>query len=121
MLKKMIISGIAIAFLILIAGCAARINEVMKSWEGHHISDLIASWGPPQQIMDDGRGNKIYIYSSTRTIVSPGYSTTNVYGSYGYATGTSVYYPPTSSSYNAFRMFWVNEGGYIFKWSWRGL
>ena len=38
-------------------------TAIMKSWEGAHISRLIRSWGPPQEIVSDGAGGRIYIYS----------------------------------------------------------
>jgi hypothetical protein len=60
-----------------IPGCAS-INKTMQSWVGNHQSDLIANWGPPQQVMDDGRGGKIFIYFTTRSFTSPGHSTTTV-------------------------------------------
>ena len=123
-----IFSLILVLVLLLFTGCAS-INKTMQSWMGHHQSDLIASWGPPQQIMDDGQGGKIFIYFSTRTFTSPGHSTTTVTGSaygtehytYGSATGYTTYAPPQTSSYNAYRMFWVDKNGYIYRWAWRGL
>ena len=111
-----------------ISGCSS-INKNMQSWMRHHQSDLIASWGPPQQVMDDGRGGKIFIYSTTRSFTSPGHSTTTVTGSaygsgnyaYGSATGYTSYTPPQTSSYNAYRMFWIDSNGYVYRWAWRGL
>lgn len=113
----------------LLTGCASRINETMESWVGHHQSDLIASWGPPQQIMDDGSGGRILIYTQNRTFTSPGTATTTTTGSaygagntvYGNATSTTTYNPPRTSGYQANRMFWVNSNGRIYRWSWKGL
>jgi hypothetical protein len=124
----MMVILILVLALLFISGCAS-INKTMQSWMGHHQSDLIASWGPPQQIMDDGQGGKIFIYSTTRTFTSPGHSTTTVSGSaygtgsyaYGTATGHTTYTPPQTSSYNAYRMFWIDKNGYIYRWAWRGL
>ena len=115
--------------LALVTGCAARINAIMQSWEGNHVSDLIASWGPPTQVVPDGSGGQILIYASTRAFTAPGYSTTTITGStygsgtyaYGQATGHTTYTPPTTTSYTAYRMFWVNEQGRIYRWAWRGL
>ena len=95
----------------------------------HHQSELIANWGPPQQIMDDGQGGKIFIYSATRNHTTQGRATTNVTGSaysvgdftYGNATGHTTYTPPQTSSYTAHRMFWINSNGYVYRWAWRGL
>ena len=111
-----------------LAGCAS-INETMQSWMGRHQSDLIASWGPPQQVMDDGQGGKIFVYTATRSYTSPGTATTTVsgsayaYGNTAYGTGTryTTYNPPQSHSYDAHRMFWIDPNGKIYRWSWKGL
>lgn len=109
----------------------------MQSWMGHHVSDLIASWGPPQQSISDGRGGQILIYSQVRQWQTPGQITTNTYGTanaygslygntytgnvYGSTQSTTTYTPPQTHGYNAQRMFWVNSKGGIYRWSWRGL
>jgi hypothetical protein len=119
---------IIIVVVCLFTGCAS-INKTMQLWMGHHQSDLIANWGPPQQVMDDGQGGKIFIYITTRTFTSPGHSTTTVTGSaygmgnyaYGTARGYTTYTPPQTTSYNACRMFWIDGNGYIYRWAWRGL
>src|SRR2546427_1328011 len=71
------------AFLLLVmlvamtgTGCVAHINEMMESWKGHNISELIASWGPPQQIIDVGDEGKIYVWAKVRSFTSPGTATT---------------------------------------------
>jgi len=106
-------------------GCTAHMNSVMKSWEGKHYSDLIASWGPPTQTLDDGQSGKIYCYQDTVSYTSPGYATTTgnayLYGNYGNYQGTTYYNPPQTQSYQRYRMFWVNQEGYVYRWSWRGL
>ena len=114
--------------MVILAGCAS-INKTMESWMGHDQSDLIANWGPPQQVMDDGRGGKIFVYTTTRSHTAPGSSTTTVTGSaygygdtvYGTATGHTTYNPPRTTSYNAYRMFWIDQTGRIYRWSWKGL
>lgn len=110
------------------SGCGS-IDKTMASWMGHHQSELIASWGPPHQTMDDGQGGKIFIYTATRSYTSPGTATTTVSGTAigsgnvvrGTATGYTTYNPPTTTSYNAYRMFWIDPGGRVYRWSWRGL
>ena len=115
-----------------LTGCAT-INKTMSSWMGHNVNDLIASWGPPQQIMSDGQGGQILIYSSARTYTTPGQATTNTYGTanaygnsnyvnvYGSATSTTTYNPPQTSGYTAQRMFWADRNGRLYRWSWKGL
>ena len=111
-----------------LVGCTS-LNETMESWVGHHRSDLIASWGPPQQVMDDGQGGEIFVYTTARSFTTPGTSTTTVAGSaygygnttYGTATGQTIYNPPQTTSYNAHRMFWIDQSGRIYRWSWKGM
>ena len=129
MLAKSIRISLILILILTLSACASRINKIMKSWEGHHASELIGSCGPPNQVMDDGYGGKILIYTQTRTFVSPGHSSTYATGSayssgnyiYGTATGHTTYTPATSHSYNAYRMFYINSNGYIYRWAWRGL
>lgn len=111
------------------AGCSAAVNQKMQSWDGKHYNDLIANWGAPQEVLDDGQGGKILIFSAQRTFTSPAYSTSTATGSgsligtnyYGSARGTTTSYPAQSSGYTASRMFWVNKDGYVYRWAWKGL
>ena len=110
--------------LLAFAGCAQNMNEIMKSWEGHHVSELVENWGPPAQIMDGGNGVKIYSYQSTVSYTTPGSSSTmgNVYtydhGSTYY--GSTTHSPSQTQTYQRYRMFWVNTKGYIYRWKWQG-
>ena len=114
-----------IVILLTLTSCVTRMNNIMKSWEGHHFSELIASWGPPSQILDDGQGGKIYCYQSTTSFTTPGssHTTGNVYSYGNTATyqGNTTYNAPQTHSYQRHRMFWVNSRGYIYRWSWRGM
>ena len=46
------------------AGCTS-ISKTMQAWVGHHFSELIAAWGPPDKTFSDGRGGQIFIYTRT--------------------------------------------------------
>ena len=50
--------------LTLVIGCGPSTKEIMNSWKGAHVSRLIRSWGPPQEITSDGLGGRIYIWRS---------------------------------------------------------
>jgi hypothetical protein len=110
-------------------GCAGRINKVMASWTNHHYSDLIASWGPPQQVYDDGRGGRMLVYTTQRSWTSPGTAVTRTTGRatsydnyiWGTATSRTTYNPPQTHGYTAYRVFWIDKRGYIYKWQWKGL
>lgn len=106
-----------------------RINKMMKSWTRAHYGNLIASWGPPQMVFDDGYGGRILIYTTQRVFIAPGKSTTYTTGSataydnyiWGSATSNTYYTPSRTYGYTAYRMFWINKEGYIYRWAWRGL
>ena len=116
-------------------GCA-HINKTMSSWMDHNVNDLLVSWGPPQETRSDGSGGQILIYTQSRQWTTPGTSTTNTYGSantygslygntysgntYGSATSNTTYTPPQTHGYNAYRMFWADENGRLYRWSWKG-
>jgi len=108
------------------SGC---ISQIMTSWENHHYGELIGSWGPPQQVFNDGYGGRILVYTESRAWVSPGKSNTYVTGNatiydnyiWGSATATTYYTPPQVYGYTAYRMFWINKQGIIYRWAWKGL
>ena len=110
-------------------GCAMGMNSTMDSWMGHHFSDVVGSWGPPQQVMDIGEGNRLFIWIEDRSQTTPGTTTTTQTGNatmagntaYGQGQTTTTYTPPTTSSYQATRTFWVNSEGIIYRWAWKGL
>jgi len=101
-------------------GCVS-VNKLMTSWENHHYSELIGSWGPPTQVYDDGQGGRILIYVYNRSYTTQGVSTTTTTGSgYGTATmydnniwgnvntstqSTTTYNPPQTYQYTSNRMF----------------
>ncbi len=136
MKKKLALLFIIVLLFHAITGCASMINAEMEPWNGRSMNDLVASWGPPSQIMSDGQGGQILIYSIDRTWVTPGQATTNtyenanIYGNtynntysgniYGTARSTTDYTPPQTNGYIALRMFWVDGSGRIYRWSWKG-
>ena len=107
----------------------AHLNSVMRSWEGSHYSSLIAEWGPPQQVFDDGSGGRILVYTSSRSWTVPGRATTQTRFNattsddyiWGTATSRTTFTPARVEGYTAYRMFWVGRSGRIYRWSWRGL
>jgi hypothetical protein len=99
---------------IILLGCVAHINNMMQSWVGHHQSELIASWGPPDQISTDGKGGSVLIYGSYVNLgQTPGQATIN---------GNQITYTaPQQNGYRRTRMFYVDKDGYIYSWRWQGL
>lgn len=111
------------------SSCAGRINNMMRSWEGAHYSDLIMRWGPPQGVYDDGQGGRILVYTTSRSWTTPGQATTNTslrattYDNmiWGQAQSITRFVPPQTQGYTAWRVFRINRSGIIYNWSWRGL
>ena len=113
-MKKLAILFLLVAT-IASSGCASRVNEIMQSWVGQHKGDLIASWGPPNQVASDGRGGEILIYGSYVDLgQTPGRATTDYWGNVTYTA-------PQKRGYQRTRMFYVNPEGYIYMWRWKGL
>ncbi|SRR6266581_1639184 len=121
--------GLALLIIVLSAIGCATINKNMESWVDHHYSELVMSWGPPQQVYDDGQGGRILVYTLNRQFTTPGQSTTTTTGHatiydnmiWGQAQSITTYQPPQTSGYTAFRSFRIDPRGYIYAWSWRGL
>ncbi|HNW40026.1 MAG TPA: hypothetical protein PKI44_06360 [Candidatus Omnitrophota bacterium] len=111
----------------------AELDFNMKTWVGYSANDLIASWGQPQQTLDDGQGGKMLIYTEERRYTTPGYSFSNTSGNFnsvwgrhhsGYSFGGSntfgVYTPPQTTRWTVSRTFWVNKEGKVYRWAWKG-
>jgi hypothetical protein len=125
-------AGVALCLLLALAagaGCAMGMSNTMDSWMGHHFSEVVGSWGPPQQIMDIGEGNRLFIWIEDRSYTTPGTTTTTQTGNatmagntaYGQGQTTTTYTPPQTTPMQATRTFWVNSEGIIYRWAWKGL
>lgn len=73
-------------------------RRVMDSWMGHHKSELIQSWGPPDRYESDGKGGEILIYESQQTRGAVIYGT---------------YYERTTYPY---KMFYADSNGKLYYW-----
>jgi len=106
----------------------SQFDKMINDWEGRNINDLIAELGPPNQLLDDGQGGKILIYTSTKNIHSYGDSFTTYQGSgqtyytsgstaYSTGSGTANTFTTPGHSYSRSRhqMFWVNDNGIIYR------
>ena len=98
--------------LIVAVGCAKPTAEIMDSWKGSHVSSLIRSWGPPQQIASDGLDGKIYIYSNVLH--------TSVTAPFRIVPGSKPILITKSASNSRTRMFWTDKDGYIYFWKAEG-
>lgn len=126
-MKKLI--GILAFSVLMMCGCAAHVTHIMNSWVGSSSSDLIAKWGPPSQVFNDGSGGTVMVWAYQRSYTVPGNATTNTTGSatlsgntvYGSSTSRTTYNPAQNYGWTAYRMFWVNQSGIVYRWAWRGL
>jgi hypothetical protein len=135
-MKRLVVLVVLAAFLVVVlVGCGPSLEEVrkeseataqrqqmeqeraMKSWLGHHKNKLIASWGPPTQMMDDGSGGNIYIYTQTVQLSFPG-STSSFHMPIGNM-GFAVTQPSAGMAINhsTHKMFWINSQGFVYDWS----
>ena len=141
MKTKRMIHRVAVFALIFFAGCVAteEMNKTMSTWEGHHVKELLASWGAPTSIASDGLGGQILTYNKSHRVYFPESETTD-YTSAAIATDSwsegdsalhpstrtpahtsTVYTPPESGRASRLRMFWVDSNGRIYRWSWKGV
>jgi len=93
-------------------------EKAMKSWLGYHKNYLIAGWGPPTQIMDDGSGGSIYIYTQTIQFSLPGSTSTvqmPLLGNMGLA--VSQQDAGAVIAHSTHRMFWINSEGFVYRWA----
>lgn len=116
---------IAILVILPLSSCSS-INKQMASWVGHHQSQLIQSWGPPQNAVPDGNGGQILIYSQNVNLgQTPGqmntYHSGNIMGGMYSGNSTTSYTLPQQNTYSRTRMFYVNSEGVIYNWRWQGL
>lgn len=104
------------------AGCTSvNVSQTMQAWVGHHYSELIVAWGPPDRKFSDGRGGQIFIYTRTLPWVPPATSTTtyqqNVTRGSVIGQSTTVYDPAVLRQYTSYRMFWIDKDGIIYSWA----
>ena len=85
--------------ILMVSGCA---SQIMKSYIGHPVTDVIADYGPPTAGYETGKNEKMLIWERHRMHVNPGtsYTTGSVYG-YGNSAsyfGNTYTTPATVSS-----------------------
>lgn len=124
--ERQILAGVvAVAGGLLIVYIFYQIDKgqraAMESWKGVHISELIRSAGPPREIVSDGMGGHIYIWSKSINVPLSKKSaecrgTATVIGDTLYYQEKTKITPATNIKYKKVRMFWVNSQGIIYHW-----
>ena len=138
-MKRPTLTLLCLIALVALAGCTSP-DAAMKSFLGLHSSELVAQWGPPQDKTPDGDGGEVWSYSELRQWTTPGQanitvngtrnSSGSIYGNpYGatyqgnssvYGNATTTYTPSQTHSYTARRSFFINSGGVIYRYAWKG-
>ena len=125
MKSKLVVFPLITVFIL--NGCGPPTAEIMNSWHGSHVSELIRSWGPPHEITTDGLNGHVYIWIKDINIPlsepeeeTKGTITYNPYlDQYSIETKTT-YKEPVVIEGQKLRMFWVNEDGIIYTWKAKG-
>lgn len=115
-------------FIILLAGCATsqRYQEILTSWHGADMEQIINVWGYPDREMVAPNGNKVYVYAWAKTAQLPAQytpGTTSVTTRNGNTTVTSTpstYLPGETIELECTTWFEVNANNIIIKSSFRG-
>ena len=139
-MMKPLLTALLFLCLLSLAGCIGP-DEAMKSFLNHPKADLLAAWGPPNNVMPDGNGGEVWTYFQDRQWTTPGQANTTAYSNgntYGtayanpngatyqgntstYGSATTTYTPPQTHNYTARRTFCINSDGIIYRYSWQGL
>jgi hypothetical protein len=105
-MKKLIV----VLALVFVVGCQNP-QKIAASWEGHNINDLIASWGAPNQVIDNGSDGKIMVWRRSHSFQMQGTADTTYIGSSAYTT----YSPGQTLQFSSSMTFWVNPQGTIYR------
>ena len=93
-------SLVAVAMTLILGACATQrgFEQLLHSWRGQDINNLIVKWGPPNSTFKMPNGNVIYTYERSRVsstpvyqtpiYTTPSHTTVNVIGNTAYATTT---------------------------------
>lgn len=106
-----LIRSITVVAALLSAGCATnqKYSEILDSWDGENVNDLISSWGPPSNEYRKPDGDLMYTWLSVG-----GTQVTANYNHYlNMVTANSVTYWCKST-------FTVGQDQIIKTWRWEG-
>ena len=93
-----------------------KIKQIMDSWLGHDISQVIQKWGPADEIANDESGGKIHIWKQQMVKHVPEFRTENLSGGgilQNFPKRTTTYVP---TNYTFRKMYYVREDGIIYHW-----
>lgn len=118
-----LLNCLSILSLIFLAGCAttAKYEAKLNTWIGQTPEHLINTWGYPAGSFDHPNGNRVYVYSASRTVSTtmPGTTYLNHNGG-GRYTATTYGGATINSDYWCKTFFEVGPGGKIDTWKYEG-
>lgn len=79
--------ALPIIVFMLLSACA---SEMMKTYLGKDISEVVMDQGPPAGVMDLPNGRRAFIWTRTETIVAPTYTSINASQSGRWLAGTAT-------------------------------
>lgn len=82
-------------------------KEIMDSWVNDTKVNLLASWGIPNKVSDDGKGGEILVFEKTAILPQTGVATLSY---------NNIYFQTNQNVVTRSRMFYVNENGIIYGW-----
>lgn len=92
----------------------AAMDGEVGVWVGKTSGELLAKEGPPDVVLDDPSGAKIWVYTTEKSTLNPGQITINKSGDYLSATQSQGTIDTTRTS----AMFWIDKAGRITKADW---
>ena len=104
--------------LLQLTACAtsAKYSAIVDSWTGSHIDKLVASWGYPTNSFEAPNGNKVYVYSTSRSVTLPTTAQTTYYGN----TANTYINGGQTIGLTCETFFEVDKDQKIVTWRWRG-
>jgi hypothetical protein len=119
-------------------GCKETVTQKIASWQGHNLSQLLASWGAPQQLFVDGNRGRVLAYRFTHSYTidlglgiawvndDPVAPSTDLRLTPAnlrdlWAVSATAWDSARIEHWRTYRLFWVNRHGNVYRWAWRGL
>ena len=120
--KTLVLFGVLLFLVSMFTGCYSLVNttseedkfaETMNAWKGHHISSAILKIGPPDNVVSDEAGGKIYVWIEHKQMSIPQYSYESV------PQDNPVYVPPVTQQQRTSTQGEMRWNPYLEKWEWK--
>ena len=113
----------ALLLVTLLTACSGGngvMDEIMRSWEGAELEEVVSQWGYPDAQQEYG-ANKIYVWKRDVTYNMPTQARTTGYvNSYGYYSGRTTFSGGGVSSWNCDRILEVSSEDKVIGTQWKG-